>query len=488
MFRFFAALALSVGVMLPTLAQIPGDIPMDHWARPALTQLQDKYGLQLKYPDGSFRGDRTLSRYEMAALVAQMLTQLDQHLLSAREQALIQKLQQEFASELENIQTRLDNLEEQSDLHHDAQERQQETLSTLQQQLAQIRLFGSLAVRYCIMSTRIFSEPQNIFTRNLNGNNVQMRLGAGLAGDHGNFDWQIRILTNENDSYNLSWFPFGGNHIPRAPLTLDRFMIAYEPTLGEQWSTRLTFGKAPNPFLKSELLFDEDVSLTGATQQLGWRPATKEGWQGLQAAFAEQVLLVQDTSMASGMLGARLDTAWKLSPEFALELGSSYVHYLGTDALARYNFNQGYQGLFSQRNRGTNQGFDSDFHVLNPYLELTWTPEGIWPLRVIGDGLYNFGAADRNRALGLEAHWGNHRRPGDWELIYALKWLEQDANLSLMVDENAAGTDVLHQRFEGVLNLAGKTFWSTTLHVRHSLSQPDVDVLYILYTGLRQDF
>lgn len=54
----------------------PADVPRDHWAYEAVEVLADK-GIVTGYPDGSFLGGRTLTRYEMAALVQRMLTAVE---------------------------------------------------------------------------------------------------------------------------------------------------------------------------------------------------------------------------------------------------------------------------------------------------------------------------------------------------------------------------------------------------------------------------
>lgn len=52
------------------------DVPEHHWAYEALQYLQDA-GLVEGYPDGTFRGDRPFSRYEMAMIVARIFTKLE---------------------------------------------------------------------------------------------------------------------------------------------------------------------------------------------------------------------------------------------------------------------------------------------------------------------------------------------------------------------------------------------------------------------------
>jgi len=84
------------------------DVPTDHWAYAAVKELV-KLGIIDGFPDGTFRGDKPISRYEMAQMVDKALKNEDK---ATREQkALIDKLASEFALELNNIDTRVTALE-----------------------------------------------------------------------------------------------------------------------------------------------------------------------------------------------------------------------------------------------------------------------------------------------------------------------------------------------------------------------------------------
>ena len=51
----------------PTLVLPFTDVPPDHWAYQALLNLAGTYGCVSGYPDGTFRGERAMTRYEFAA-------------------------------------------------------------------------------------------------------------------------------------------------------------------------------------------------------------------------------------------------------------------------------------------------------------------------------------------------------------------------------------------------------------------------------------
>lgn len=59
------------------LVENGGDLQRSHWAAQAIEQLVDKYGVMSGYPDKKFRGDRTLTRYEMAAALYNVMLYID---------------------------------------------------------------------------------------------------------------------------------------------------------------------------------------------------------------------------------------------------------------------------------------------------------------------------------------------------------------------------------------------------------------------------
>ncbi len=106
--------ALVVGAASTTFAAANpfSDVPADHWAYDAVTQLAQD-GVVEGYGDNSFRGDRNITRYEMAQIVAKAMAKTD---VSAADKAMIDKLAAEFADELNNLGVRVSNLERNADM------------------------------------------------------------------------------------------------------------------------------------------------------------------------------------------------------------------------------------------------------------------------------------------------------------------------------------------------------------------------------------
>ncbi|HWR42314.1 S-layer homology domain-containing protein [Sporomusa sp.] len=84
------------------------DVPADHWAYQAVGKLA-KAGLIDGYNDKAFKGDRTLSRYEFAIVVAKAIDKLEK--ADETNQKLIDKLSIEFATELNRLGARVAKVE-----------------------------------------------------------------------------------------------------------------------------------------------------------------------------------------------------------------------------------------------------------------------------------------------------------------------------------------------------------------------------------------
>ncbi len=114
-----------------------------HWAADALARLREK-GLIQGYSDGSYKGDRAMSRYEVAWLLARLLQHWDQStatLASKAELRLVEELCQQLKPELAQLGVRLTALEE--------------STSRLEQRVTQLealKFYGSIESRILTQS------------------------------------------------------------------------------------------------------------------------------------------------------------------------------------------------------------------------------------------------------------------------------------------------------------------------------------------------
>ena len=99
------AMAMALGVTASAYAANPfSDVPAGHWAYDSISKLAAA-GIIEGYGDDTFRGDRLMTRYEMAQIVAKALAK----------GANVDKLAAEFADELDALGVRVAALEKKSD-------------------------------------------------------------------------------------------------------------------------------------------------------------------------------------------------------------------------------------------------------------------------------------------------------------------------------------------------------------------------------------
>ena len=92
------------------------DVSATDWAFQSLKSLVEKYSCVAGYPDGTFRGNRALSRYEFAAVLDSCLRQVETLINSdsapsKEDLDALARLTRDFEQELAQISSRLDNLE-----------------------------------------------------------------------------------------------------------------------------------------------------------------------------------------------------------------------------------------------------------------------------------------------------------------------------------------------------------------------------------------
>ncbi|PSB00991.1 iron uptake porin [Merismopedia glauca] len=94
------------------------DVQSTDWAYEALSRVVEKYGCLQGYPDGTYRGKRALSRYEFAAGLNACLRQIEalieakgQNYVTKDDFEALQRLVEEFRTELATLGSRVDNLE-----------------------------------------------------------------------------------------------------------------------------------------------------------------------------------------------------------------------------------------------------------------------------------------------------------------------------------------------------------------------------------------
>ncbi|HIK22152.1 MAG TPA: carbohydrate porin [Thermosynechococcus sp. M3746_W2019_013] len=102
--------ATSTMGQVTSVSQLSDVSPTD-WAYQALASLVEKYGCIAGYPDGTFRGNRAATRYEMAAALNACLDVISDRFATKEDLATLRRLMDEFKAELATLRGRVDKLE-----------------------------------------------------------------------------------------------------------------------------------------------------------------------------------------------------------------------------------------------------------------------------------------------------------------------------------------------------------------------------------------
>lgn len=182
--KVLAALAatMAVGATCAFAANPFVDVPTDSWAYKSVVELADAgiiQGVDGKY----FEGQRNITRYEAAEMVAKAMAHMDK--ASVEQRALINKLADEYADELNNLGVRVSNLEN---------------------RVGNVKFTGDARVRYRYQNGNASKENDNSwdYRIRLRGQaqvNDRITATLGLSTDNQNFGSDGSASGSENDVY-----------------------------------------------------------------------------------------------------------------------------------------------------------------------------------------------------------------------------------------------------------------------------------------------
>ena len=216
------------------------DVEPSDWAFTALQRLVEEYGCLEGYPDRAFRGDRAITRYEFAAGLNACLDVVVQPIGGGNLED-IDRLQEEFAIELEAVRAQT------IDLEADVAELQANQFSTT------TKLRGSLFsyLSYATASGDILSEraiATNPFAggRNAEGNPLVRSIDSRIEPTFGYLAWldltssftgqdrlQIQIAGGDATSAANNFTSAGLFNTYGTPFTLSRVIVEDEPVIRE---------------------------------------------------------------------------------------------------------------------------------------------------------------------------------------------------------------------------------------------------------------
>jgi hypothetical protein len=208
------------------------DVQPTDWAFQALQSLVERYGCIAGYPNGTYRGNRALTRYEFAAglnacldRVNELIATATADLVTKEDLATLQRLQEEFSAELATLRGRVDALEARS-AELEANQFSTTTKLVGEAIFALSDVFGDRAGdrNNTVFQDRVRLDLQTSFTgkdvlhtRLATGNAGGFDLGALNSGAQGFQTFNLTGRSQNDNGVNLDWLAY---YVPIGPARL----------------------------------------------------------------------------------------------------------------------------------------------------------------------------------------------------------------------------------------------------------------------------
>lgn len=196
------AMTIAMGITASAYAANPfSDVPAGHWAYDAVNKLAAE-GVVEGYPDGTYGGDRLMTRYEMAQIVAKAMAN----------GANVDKLAAEFADELDSLGVRVANLEKKADnvritgqIRYEYGDRNgdmQKTKGKVAQHRLRSRIFVNGNINEDWSYTGRFENNQSL--KNSSGDDTVRLNQAYVNGRFG----EVKLIAGKGDHYTGNGFVY----------------------------------------------------------------------------------------------------------------------------------------------------------------------------------------------------------------------------------------------------------------------------------------
>ena len=495
--RIFASLLTSVFLLSPLNSYAENatgltDISETHWAYNAIEKLVNKYNFKIGYPDKTFKGNKNLSRYEVAALIVQILDQKDKKNIQTEDVTIIRDLGTDYSKEIQNFRTEMSTkmqaIEDQLDMLQTESEKNNNDFQRFMNAMP-FRISGDIGFRYQLNTQKLGQD----FKNQVQQSRVSLSIDSKEVAPIG---YGLRILTGGANRITNTWWKTA-DFFARLPLNLDRAFIIYRPSNFFD----ITIGKFRDVFSNSELYLDEEISPQGSIQTLKFTDMSSVVKE-LSFNLGEYIISTDNSDFPffgnTMSINGNADLKLNLTDFIGLNIRGGYYHYLGENNIAKANiapatlapgqtFEPKITGNTNMNTLNTDGTYKAKFNMANGFAKIIFRINDRFPLAISTDYLYNLGSTTDNKAYQISAKIGNTLEPGHFFLGYNFKHLEADASISLFVEDQLGSTNV--QAHEGIfgIKLFPNTILSATLQARNGIKTVG-NTNYTFRTNLIQSF
>lgn len=232
-----------------------------------------------------------------------------------------------------------------------------------------------------------------------------------------------QIATGDNDDPNSTDQTLG-NFVDDLTVSLDQAYMR-----GTFGGLTLTAGKIPQPFVRTELVWDGDVNPQGVSAS--YKAPLGDSGASIKANGLYFLVDESTTGEDSRMIGGQLQFETAASAPVKFELAAGYYDYRLS------SLGGGDTGDF-RTNRFAAGRYLSDFNLLDVIGAVQFNGLGErWPVRIVGDYVHNFGATtDEDSGFGVDLLVGRGSKLHDWRFGYGYAEMGVDGTLAAFSHDN----------------------------------------------------
>ncbi|HXU36347.1 MAG TPA: putative porin [Blastocatellia bacterium] len=322
----------------------------------------------------------------------------------------------------------------------------QKKVDELYKKFGAIRFSGDLRFRAETFRNQGFDAVTESADRN------RLRIRARLALDgtiDKHFDWGMRLASG------IFTDPITTNQtftdaFERKPFALERAFIRYDSKT-DNVGLQLVAGKFEPTFRRTQMVWDDDINVEGASEALYFK--TKTPLRQIKLVAFELPFNEVSGGKDGVLYGGQAQTDWQFSHVVSANVNLAYYDWNHADQIvgllgaATTQVNGGIQngagvtgnqnGALGTTNRllrnaaGTPIGFLAGFNLVDVLGNVTWQASGRWPVSFTFDYVHNATGRvkDEKDAFWVGGQVGQTREKGDWLLGYYYTRIEQDAVL-----------------------------------------------------------
>jgi len=269
-----------------------------------------------------------------------------------------------------------------------------------------------------------------------------------------------RLVTGDPGDPNTSDVTLG-DFVDDLAVSLDRAYLQLQ--LG---GLSATGGKIPNPFMRTDLVWDGDVNPEGVSARFTF-PVAKGITSSLTAIFRTIDEQARTDIEDSKMVGGQVEVAFEPTRSVGLRFAGSYYDY-EIKSLADAD-----AGDTRSNYLATEDSFLSDFNLLNILATARFPgPHPRWPISLVGDYVKNLGineaVREEDTGFSIDLFIGTASTQGDVRFRYGFSEAGTDAVLAAFSHDNTtiATNYRQHSVSAGFLGLKDTSFELTWYYYR----------------------